>query len=129
MADELSKEECEKYKGILLKNKAEFERLKKIWESRKPVTFLFTGLVKHYMDAVKHTNGLISAKPSCTTALQAAEKNANSANLNNVMKALGAAADEAVKNAGKDPAKAKTAATFKKELGDIVAKVKKFETT
>jgi hypothetical protein len=45
------------------------------------------------------------------------------------MKALQAHAEEANKEAGSDPAKKKTAGVFKKGLDDIVAKVKKFETT
>jgi hypothetical protein len=129
MSDLLTKEEFEKGKAILLKQKAEFLALKKKFDSIPPPTFIFTGLVKHYMDAVQHTNGLTSAKPSCTVALQTTEKNATEANLQNVLKVLQAHIDDAKKQAGSDAAKTKLAGAFKTEIEAIMAKVKKFATT
>jgi len=91
--------------------------------SFKPEPFKLPHLVKAYMDAVKHTNGLTSARPSCTTAVQAAEKDASVANLEKVQAALGKHADDALKEAGSDQGKKKTATTFKTELDKIVKKL------
>jgi DNA-binding protein YbaB len=124
---DISAQDREKYKAAFLKMKAEMEKLEKEFEKIEFPGFVFTGLVKKYMEAVKASDGLTSAKPSCTTAVQKAEKDASPANLAAVKKAFEAQVAEVTKAAKGDRAKEKNAAAFKKAMDAILDKIERFE--
>jgi len=89
----------------------------------KPDPLKLPLLVKAYMDAVKETDGLTSVRPSGTTSVQAAEKDASVANIEKVQNALNAHAADVLKQAGSDEGKKKTATKFKADLDGIVKKL------
>ena len=118
----------EEMKALNAKAKALMEQSKKLEEffkSAKLPKRLLEGLVKAYTDAIKVSNGLTSARPSCTTAVQAAEKNMNKATLAAALAALSKHAEDVKKeNAGKPANKSKVDA-FEAAMGKIGASLKK----
>jgi hypothetical protein len=118
----------EEIKALNAKAKALMEESKKLeafYKSAKPPKRLLEGLVKAYMDAIKVSNGLTSARASCTTAVQAAEKNLTKATLAAATAALTKHAEEVKKeNAAKPANKAKVDA-FEAAMAKIGASLKK----
>ena len=103
----------------------EAKQLEEFFKSAKPPKRLFQGLVKAYMDAVKVSQGLTSARPSCTTAVQAAEKNMTTATLTAAQTALTKHAEDVKKeNASKPANKAKVDA-FESAMHKIHESLKK----
>lgn len=76
---------------------------------------------KLYMDAVKDTDGLTSAKPSIVKVLQATGKSPDPDAIKVAITEMGKHSDEMAKKYGKDKDKAKMLAAFDKDL-DAAAK-------
>jgi hypothetical protein len=118
----------EEIKALNAQAKALMEESKKLeafYKSAKIPKRLLQGLVKAYMDAIKVSNGLTSARASCTTAVQAAEKNLNKTTLAAAIAALTKHAEEVKKeNAAKPANKAKVDA-FEAAMAKIGVSLKK----
>src|SRR5580658_4337309 len=99
-------------------------RLEEVAKGIKPPIFTLPGLLGKYMSAVKETNGLISARPSSVVALQNAEKNATEASVKKAIAALDEHSKVALKEAGSDANKKKSAEAFTKKLHGIEEKLK-----
>lgn len=76
---------------------------------------------KAYLDAIKNTDGLTSAKPSIVKVLQATGKMPDPEAIRAAVEGLGKHREEMAKQYGKDKDKAKMLAAFNKDL-DAAAK-------
>ncbi|HND53927.1 MAG TPA: hypothetical protein PLV92_16065 [Pirellulaceae bacterium] len=73
------------------------------------------------MDAIKHTDGLTSAKPSIVKVLQATGKSPDPEAIRAAVVEMGKHRDEMEKKYGKDKTKAKMLAEFNADLDEAVA--------
>ena len=90
---------------------------------KKPPVFKFSGLVKVYMDAIKASNGLTTARPATLKAVQAAEKKATIESTKAAIKGLDEHKKDVKKSAGKDNKKDLVA--FEKGIDALVAGLNK----
>ncbi|HYG88212.1 MAG TPA: hypothetical protein VD978_18360 [Azospirillum sp.] len=81
----------------------------------------FPGLVKDYANAVKASGGLTSVKPSCSKAIDAAEKNPSVMTIKAAIKAVGDHSEEFKKSAKTD----KKAGEFVKQMTALEKKLEK----
>lgn len=112
--------EIEKMKARAKKVDAHLKRMKS-----KPPTFVFRGLVKAYMNAVKDSDGLTNARPATVKAVQSAEKSVTEGNIKAAIKGLGDHVKDAKKLAGSDKGKKKQFATFEKGINSVTSALAK----
>jgi len=112
--------EVEKMKKRAEKVGAQIKALK-----AKPPVFYFKGLVKVYMDAVKKSDGLTTARPATLKAVQTAEKNATADTVKQAVKGLDDHKKDVQKQFGKEKDKKKQIDAFEKGVDNIIAELEK----